>query len=65
MKNITRVPVNFGVKVLRTARQKAKATDLATCGECGRSWDDGISTGWTPAQSGRCPFEYFHPDSNN
>ena len=34
--------------------------DVATCGECGRSWDDGVSTSMTPAPSGRCPFEYFH-----
>jgi hypothetical protein len=33
---------------------------LITCGECGRSWDDGIPTGYTPAPSGRCPFESFH-----
>lgn len=32
--------------------------DVATCGECGRSWDDGQSTAVTPAPSGRCPFEY-------
>lgn len=54
------VPTDFPVRVLRTARQKAKAKSLATCGECGRSWDDGIVTGWTPAPSGRCPFEYYH-----
>lgn len=33
---------------------------IATCGYCGLSWDDTISTGWTPVPSGRCPFEYFH-----
>lgn len=32
----------------------------ATCGECGRSWDDGVSTSMTPAPAGRCPFEAFH-----
>lgn len=32
----------------------------ATCGTCGRSWDDTISTSMTPAPSGRCPFEYEH-----
>jgi hypothetical protein len=36
------------------------AEDPATCGTCGLTWDDGKSTGWTPAPSGRCPFEYFH-----
>jgi hypothetical protein len=41
--------------------------DIATCGACMRSWDDAVSTSWTPAPSGRCPFEYEHelpmPDS--
>jgi len=32
----------------------------ATCGTCGRSWDDTVSTAWTPVPSGRCPFEYEH-----
>lgn len=32
----------------------------ATCGFCGRSWDDGISTSRTPTSGGRCPFEDFH-----
>lgn len=34
--------------------------EIATCGACGRSWDDSLPTSWTPAPSGRCPFEYFH-----
>lgn len=32
----------------------------ATCGNCGRTWDDGIPTGLTPTPAGRCPFEYMH-----
>ena len=56
------VPGDFPVKVLRTVKQRAKAKDVATCGTCGRSWDDGKSTGWTPTPSGRCPFEYFHAE---
>lgn len=35
---------------------------IMTCGACGRSWDDGITTGLTPAPSGRCPFEDEHED---
>lgn len=31
--------------------------DIVTCGDCGRSWDDAHASGWTPAPSGRCPFE--------
>jgi hypothetical protein len=40
--------------------------DVATCGHCGRSWNDAASTSVTPAPSGRCPFEYEHtyPDSS-
>lgn len=34
--------------------------DLATCGHCGRTWDDAVGTSWTPAPSARCPFEYDH-----
>lgn len=37
-----------------------KAEDRATCGTCGRSWDDAVVTSYTPAPSGRCPFETFH-----
>lgn len=32
------------------------------CGACGRGWDDTVSTAWTPAPAGRCPFEYEHDD---
>ena len=35
----------------------------ATCGTCGRSWDDTISTSMTPVPAGRCPFEYDHAPS--
>jgi hypothetical protein len=51
------IPKDHPVRPLR-AGQKAK--DLATCGTCGLSWDDGIATSWTPAPGGRCPFEYYH-----
>lgn len=53
------VPLDFEVRPLRKG-QKAKVR--ATCGNCGLSWDDGKSTGWTPVPSARCPFEYFHKD---
>ena|SRR5690349_23615447 len=33
---------------------------IAQCGTCYRMWDDSISTAWTPAPAGRCPFEYEH-----
>lgn len=34
--------------------------DIVTCGDCMRSWDDSHASAWTPAPSGRCPFEYGH-----
>jgi len=37
--------------------------DIATCGDCHLSWDDGVSTSMTPTPSARCPFEYFHEDT--
>lgn len=37
-------------------------TDLraTVCGDCGRGWDDSLSTSVTPTTAGRCPFEYEH-----
>lgn len=34
--------------------------DMATCGHCGRSWNDALGTSITPVPSARCPFEYDH-----
>lgn len=34
--------------------------ETATCGECGRSWNDARISSLTPTPSGRCPFEYAH-----
>lgn len=33
---------------------------VATCGHCGRSWNDAAISAVTPAPSARCPFEYDH-----
>lgn len=53
----TVVPADFPVQPLAPdAPAKVRVTD----GVCGLSWDDGVGTEWTPAPSGRCPFEYFH-----
>jgi hypothetical protein len=30
------------------------------CGECGRVWEDDVSTDLTPTPAGRCPFEHWH-----
>lgn len=35
---------------------------IATCGACGRSWNDARVTGITPAPAARCPFEYSHKE---
>jgi hypothetical protein len=53
-----RIPADFPVQPIDPNDPAAK--DPATCGECGLTWDDGISTEWTPTPSARCPFEYFH-----
>jgi hypothetical protein len=55
------IPADFAVRPL-TPSEAATAHDPATCGECGLTWDDGISTSWTPAPAGRCPFEYYHAE---
>jgi hypothetical protein len=59
-----RVPATHPVRPLRRNSKAWKiATNrrsLATCGTCGRSWDDDIITSMTPAPSARCPFEYCH-----
>lgn len=52
-----KIPASFPVRPLRAGHTCATA---ATCGACGQSWDDGIATSYTPAPSGRCPFESFH-----
>jgi len=36
--------------------------EIATCGTCGRSWNDAAVSSMTPAPSGRCPFEYEHDE---
>jgi hypothetical protein len=52
------IPADFPVQPIDP--DDPSAIDPATCGTCGRTWDDGKVTSWTPAPSGRCPFEYFH-----
>ena len=36
--------------------------DLVTCGTCGLTWNDALISTWTPAPSGRCPYEYIHDE---
>lgn len=51
------IPADWPVQPLKPGQE---AKDKATCGTCGLSWDDGISTSMTPAPGARCPFEAFH-----
>jgi hypothetical protein len=56
------IPEDFPVKVLKFGGEAvAHATQ---CGTCHRFWDDSVSTSMTPVPSGRCPFEYFHADTD-
>jgi hypothetical protein len=42
------------------------SSPLATvCGRCGRGWLDEHTSDATPAPSGRCPFEYDHPNEDD
>lgn len=52
--------VPAGWPVVALPQDYPDANTLATCGACGRSWDDDIITSMTPAPGGRCPFELFH-----
>jgi hypothetical protein len=54
---MTPVPKDFEVQPLGPWDRPRGATQ---CGHCGLWWDDDKVTGWTPAPSARCPFEYFH-----
>lgn len=53
------VPASFPVRVL-SAEEARNNPNACTCGACGRSWDDSISTAYTPAPGARCPFEFHH-----
>ncbi len=55
-----------GVRYVGKGRPAPKSfKDPATCGSCGRTWDDGHVTGVTPAPSARCPFEYMRGHSGS
>ena len=50
-----------------TLRQDDDGNDIvvvATCGHCGRSWNDAAISSVTPVPAGRCPFEYEHADED-
>lgn len=59
----TDIPDDFPVRPLkRGVTDSSYIKVLLTCGTCDLSWDDDIPTSYTPAPSGRCPFEAFHED---
>ncbi len=60
-----KIPSDYPVKPLKRGTKAWKAAkEIATCGACGRSWDDGKVTSMTPTPSGRCPFEAYHSDDD-
>jgi hypothetical protein len=59
MTNLPPVPPDYPVQPF-TGDTSLDA--IATCGSCGRSWDDSVVTSMTPAPSARCPFEPFHAE---
>lgn len=61
-KDTIKVPLDHPVQPLRAGDHPPGE---ATCGTCGLSWDDDLATSMTPAPSGRCPFEAFHPDDDD
>lgn len=38
---------------------------VVTCGACGFTWNDALSTELTPAPAARCPNEYNHEEEDN
>lgn len=56
------IPADFPVRPLATQAEIDAATDPVQDGACGLWWDDAISTSYTPAPGGRCPFEAYHSD---
>jgi len=51
------IPADFPIQPIEN---EDAARYAVTCGTCGRTWDDGQQTAYTPAPGGRCPFEAFH-----
>jgi hypothetical protein len=51
------IPPDFAVQPLKPDDDPP---GKATCGHCHLSWDDSISTSYTPVPAGRCPFEAYH-----
>lgn len=53
---------------LRVSQAEGKDIDpddikpTTACGTCRLSWNDDLSSTWTPVPSARCPFEYIHEE---
>lgn len=50
----------YGVQYV--APQQPAPDGFLRCGTCGRAWNDARASYFTPAPSGRCPFEHWHAD---
>jgi hypothetical protein len=64
MSTLPPIPPTFPVQPVDPASWPGDPRRLATCGACGRTWDDDPDepTAWTPAPAARCPFESWHAD---
>lgn len=49
---------------LRVDENGDPIVEVATCGTCGRSWNDAATSDRTPVPAGRCPFEHLHDDAD-
>jgi hypothetical protein len=49
------IPADYPVRLVSPS-----STGAATCGTCGLSWNDDVSTDLTPTPAGRCAFESLH-----
>lgn len=58
------VPIGATIDARGVVELPASSPLATICGTCGRGWRDEVSTAWTPAPGGRCPFEYDHPDED-
>ena len=49
-----------GIQYIENADAETMPRGWVWCGYCFRAWNDAKPTSWTPAPSGRCPFEADH-----
>ena len=59
------VPIGATIDARGVVELPASSPLATVCGGCGRGWLDEHTSDATPAQSGRCPFEYDHPNEDD